>query len=81
MLFPVKARRSGPRIREVEYKELNLSEVTKPYKVVCDNCFTEAFAYKNAAGDIKFRCLCCGCMITLRRLSNRHINKDIWSPK
>lgn len=80
MLFPVKARRSGPRIREVEYKELNLSEVTKPYKVVCDNCLKTYTTYKDEEGKITFRCPACGTKIRIRKLARRYVVKELRYP-
>ena len=64
-----------------EVQGLGMQGFTKGRKVVCDRCFTEDYIYLKNDGSIRFRCRCCGSVITMKRLSNRHINKDIWSPK
>lgn len=60
---------------------MNLSKVTKQYKVVCDNCMKAYTVYKDGEGKITFHCPVCGIKIRIRKLARRYVIKELRYPK
>lgn len=58
-----------------------LAERTRPYKVICDNCYRIIAAYKDEDGKIRCQCPDCGTRLITRRVTRDHYIKDIRSPR
>ena len=60
---------------------MELSELTKPYREICDNCHKEIIAYKDDNGLIKYQCPICGTKTVKKMISRNHYVKDIRRPR
>lgn len=60
---------------------MELEELTKPYREVCDGCHQVIVAYKSADGEIKYQCPFCGTVTVKRYKSKYHFTKDVRRPR
>lgn len=60
---------------------MELSELTQPYREICDSCHKEIIAFKSEDGLVKYQCPFCG-TVTVKRIKSRyHYVKDVRRPR
>lgn len=60
---------------------MELSELTQPYREICDGCHKEIIAFKSENGLIKYQCPFCGTVTVKRFKSRYHYVKDVRRPR
>lgn len=60
---------------------MKLTQLTRPYKAMCDNCLNIYTVYQTEDGIISFQCPVCGTKIRIRKYSKYYIVKELRYPK
>ncbi len=60
---------------------LEFTDLTHPYKAVCDNCLNTYIVYQTEDGIISYQCPVCGAKIRIHKLSRYHFVKELRYPK
>ncbi len=60
---------------------MQLSDLTRPYREICDACHKEIIAFKSEDGLVKYQCPYCGTVTVKRFKSRYHYIKDIRRPR
>ena len=50
-------------------------------RLMCHNCHYETYVLRDERGFAEIQCPCCGAKITMRMISRRHIQIDVYAPK
>ena len=50
-------------------------------RLMCHNCHYETYVLRDECGFAEMQCPCCGAKITMKMISRRHVQIDVYAPK